>query len=225
MRASRSMRAARKGSLRLTVMLGVVMLLAGCARSPEGAPATPSAAKPGGAAPSGEVSGPVVGGTQEGSAMRLESSAFVEGGRIPTPYCWKAVAGGENRSVPLSWSGAPDGTASLALAMVDRHPIANDWVHWLVIDIPTSVTAIPEGASGTASMPAGARELDNTFGSTGYGGPAAPPGTGDHRYETTVYALSLPRVELTGGASIADFERAIQGNVLAKATLTGVFSR
>ena len=59
--------------------------------------------------------------------MQLISSAFQDGDKIPAKYV-RRPAGGQNLSVPLSWSGAPDGTQSFALSMVDPHPVAHNWV-------------------------------------------------------------------------------------------------
>jgi phosphatidylethanolamine-binding protein (PEBP) family uncharacterized protein len=53
----------------------------------------------------------------------------------------------------LAWKNAPAGTKSFALSIVDPHPVAQNWVHWFVINIPPNVTAIEEGAS-TKKMPA-----------------------------------------------------------------------
>ena len=109
--------------------------------------------------------------------MRLESD-FADGGRILTPFVMRA-AGGQNRSLPFQWHDAPEGTRSFALSIVDPHPVANNWVHWLVIDIPAETGELRGGASGR-EMPPGARELRNGFGQAGYGGPQPPPGSGDH---------------------------------------------
>ncbi len=103
--------------------------------------------------------------------MQLKSSAFADGQSIPTKYANTGVSGGQNVSIPLEWSGAPAETKSFALAIVDRHPIANSWVHWLVINIPKTASMLAEGASRTNKMPTGAKELNNTFGNLGYGGP------------------------------------------------------
>jgi Raf kinase inhibitor-like YbhB/YbcL family protein len=162
-------------------------------------------------------------GNSGGQPMQITSSAFPDGGKIPLPHVMPG-AGGKNISVPLSWSGAPAGTRSFALAMVDPHPVANNWVHWLVVDLPQDSTAIPEGASGS-NMPTGAQELKNSFGATGYGGPQPPRGSGDHPYVFTLYALSAPGVEIGSGAGLAGFKQALEGKVLATATLTGYFGR
>src|SRR3989339_2197181 len=90
-----------------------------------------------------------------GQAMQLTSSAFADGDKIPLQYVMPG-AGGQNISVPLSWSEAPAGTQSFALAMVDPHPVANNWVHWLVIGLPKDCASLPEGAPGR-KMPPGAQ--------------------------------------------------------------------
>ena len=155
--------------------------------------------------------------------MQITSSAFPDGGKIPLAYVMTG-AGGKNVSVPLSWSNAPAGTQSFALAMVDPHPIARNWVHWLVIDIPKGATTLPEGASGQ-KMPKGAVELQNSFGELGYGGPQPPRGSGDHPYVFTLYALSAPKVEIGKGAGLGAFKQALEGKTLGTATLTGYFGR
>ncbi|MFZ5450085.1 MAG: YbhB/YbcL family Raf kinase inhibitor-like protein [Thermodesulfobacteriota bacterium] len=155
--------------------------------------------------------------------MQITSSAFQDGGKIPLQYVMPG-AGGKNVSVPLTWTNPPAGTQSFALAMVDPHPIARNWVHWLVIDIPKDAAFLPEGASGK-SMPPGAVELQNSFGKPGYGGPQPPPGSGDHPYVFTLYALSVPKVELGKTSNLAAFKQALEGKTLAAATITGYFGR
>ena len=158
-----------------------------------------------------------------GQPMQITSSVFQDGDKIPLKYVMPG-AGGQNVSVPLSWSGAPAGTRSFALAMVDPHPVANNWVHWLVIDLPGDATSLPEGATGR-KMPQGAVELKNSFGETGYGGPQPPRGSGDHPYVFTLYALSVPKVEVGKSAGLAAFKQALEGKTLATASLTGYFGR
>jgi Raf kinase inhibitor-like YbhB/YbcL family protein len=155
--------------------------------------------------------------------MKLSSDGFKDGGKIPTQYVMPG-AGGQNVSVPLTWGNPPAGTQSLALSMVDPHPVARNWVHWLVIDLPATSNAIPEGAS-RKKMPPGAVELKNSFGDVGYGGPQPPRGTGDHPYVITVYALSVPRLDLSKNTSLAAFKESLAGKVLAQASITGYYGR
>jgi Raf kinase inhibitor-like YbhB/YbcL family protein len=158
-----------------------------------------------------------------GPTMKLTSAAFQDGGKIPLKYVMPG-AGGKNISLPLAWSDAPAGAKSFALSIVDPHPVANNWVHWLVIDIPPDTNSLPEGAS-RHQMPAGAKELDNSYGDQGYGGPQPPKGTGDHPYVVTLYALSVPKIELPAATKLSAFKKALDGKVLATATITGYFGR
>ena len=158
-----------------------------------------------------------------GPTMQITSNAFPDGGKIPLKYVMPG-AGGKNVSVPLTWSNAPAGTQSFALALVDPHPVAHNWVHWLVIDLPKDATSLAEGASGQ-TMPEGTLELQNSFGKPGYGGPQPPPGSGDHPYVFTLYALSEPKVDLPKSTNLAGFKQAMEGKTLATATVTGYFGR
>jgi len=160
-----------------------------------------------------------------GFAMTLTSPAFTEGQKLPERFAMQGVPGGGNTSIPYAWSSAPSGTESFALILVDEAPVARRWVHWLVVDIPPTVSSLPEGASGSPGMPSGARELENTFGFAGYGGPQPPPGTGEHPYVATIYALDAAAPDMPARVTAEQFERAVAGHVLAKAALTGTFGR
>lgn len=155
----------------------------------------------------------------------LKSSGFKDGERMPSKYANKGVAGGENVSPSLEWENAPEGTKSFALAMVDHHPVAQEFVHWLVIDIPANFNSIEEGASDAGKMPAGSKELNTSFGLPSYGGPRPPAGTGEHPYETTIYALSVESLDLSEEVTLEEFLEALEGKVIAKASLTGMFSQ
>ncbi|MDH4268339.1 MAG: YbhB/YbcL family Raf kinase inhibitor-like protein [Deltaproteobacteria bacterium] len=158
-----------------------------------------------------------------GGAMEISSSAFRDGGKIPIQYVMPG-AGGKNISIPLAWKNAPAGTKSFALSIVDPHPVAQNWVHWLVINIPSNVTAIEEGAS-RKKMPAGSIELKNSFGDIGYGGPQPPKGTGDHPYVVTLYALSVEKLDLGVNTSLSAFKKAVEGKMIDSASITGKYGR
>jgi hypothetical protein len=108
--------------------------------------------------------------------------------------------------------------------MIDPHPVAQNWIHWLVINIPSQVLSLEEDASGK-KMPAGAVELKNSFGDIGYGGPQPPPGTGDHPYVTTIYALNVEKLDLGVNVSLTRFKKALEGKVIQSATITGMYKR
>ena len=158
-----------------------------------------------------------------GGAMEISSTAFKDAGKIPIQHVMPG-AGGKNISIPLTWRNAPLGTKAFALSIVDPHPVAQNWVHWLVINIPPQVTSIEEGAS-RKKMPPGSVELKNSFGDIGYGGPQPPKGTGDHPYVITLYALSVERLDLGVNTSLSAFKKAIEGKVIESGSITGMFGR
>jgi len=155
--------------------------------------------------------------------MEITSAALKDGGKIPIQYVM-VPAGGKNISIPLSWKNAPPGTKSFALSIIDPHPVAQNWVHWFVINIPASTAFLSEGAS-RKNMPGGAVELKNSFGETGYGGPQPPKGSGQHPYVITLYALNVETIELETSASLPAFKKALEGKVIQSTSITGKFER
>jgi Raf kinase inhibitor-like YbhB/YbcL family protein len=144
--------------------------------------------------------------------MSLSSSSFPDGGDIPQKHGKKV----DNVSPQLSWAGAPQEARSFALAMVDTHPIAKGYVHWLVVDIDAATTSIPEDAADGA-MPTGSREL------TPYAGPFPPSGT--HDYELTLYALDAETLALPANVPLEKFNSEIKGRTLATARIVGRFTK
>ena len=156
--------------------------------------------------------------------MHISSPAFQDGKPIPTKYAYHGVVGGKNISIPLSWGGIPTETKSFAVSIVDPHPVANNWVHWFVMNIPKSVTSLAEGASGK-NMPAGSKELYNSYGTIGYGGPEPPKGSGPHPYEIVVYALNIEKLDLSANTTLTAFSEALEGKVIASVKVTGMYER
>ena len=156
--------------------------------------------------------------------MILKSS-FSNGERLPDRYCNFGTKAGLNISPVFQWEDAPSGTKSFALIMVDTHPVANHFVHWLVVDIPADVTHIEERASMTERMPVGSLELLTSYNKPGYGGARPPASTGAHEYEATLYALSVETLGPEQGSDLTQFEEAIAGKVLVSVTLVGVYSQ
>lgn len=148
--------------------------------------------------------------------LKLQSSVFSDQETIPEKY----TGDGENISPPLSWSNVPEGTKEFALIVDDPDaPRPNPWVHWVVYNIPGSEVSIPEGG-----LPSGAKEGQNTFGNTNYGGPAPPKGHGKHRYFFKLYALDTS-LDLAPGASKDVLLQAMEGHILADAQLVGLYER
>ncbi len=136
---------------------------------------------------------------------------------------------GENLSPALEWTDPPAGTKSFAVLVHDPDAPtggAGFW-HWLVVDIPASAHGLAQGAGSAdgKKLPAGAKQLDTDFGNSGYGGPCPPQGHGAHRYNFTVYALSVETLGLPATAKTAIVGFTVNKNALAKATLTSTYGR
>jgi Raf kinase inhibitor-like YbhB/YbcL family protein len=144
--------------------------------------------------------------------MSLTSSSFPDGGEIPQKHGKKV----RNVSPQLSWTDAPREARSFALALVDTHPVANGYVHWLVVDIDPATTSLPEGAADGA-MPAGSRQL------TPYAGPFPPSGT--HAYELTLYAMDTESLALPANVSLEEFIARIKDRTVATARIVGEFTK
>ena len=154
--------------------------------------------------------------------LTLTSSAFPPQGEIPRRHTCE----GKDLSPPLSWSGVPEGTRSLALIVDD--PDAPDprapkmtWVHWVVYNLPPDASGLPEGVPGE-ELPRGTLEGTNDWKRTGYGGPCPP--IGRHRYFHKLYALSVPLPDL-GRPTKAVLEEAMKGKILAQAELVGTYEK
>jgi len=154
--------------------------------------------------------------------LQLQITGYENGGRMPAKFATEG-GGGKNISIGLKWQPLP-ATQSYAVLFDDKHPVANNWVHWLVVDIPNTVTEIAEGASRT-NMPAGSRELMTSWNKTGYDGPQPPVGSGDHEYVARLYALDVPKLDIDENVSRDDFLKAIQGHVITEETYSGWFER
>ncbi|MCK5603299.1 YbhB/YbcL family Raf kinase inhibitor-like protein, partial [Candidatus Pacearchaeota archaeon] len=130
---------------------------------------------------------------------------------------------GKNVSIGFQWQPLP-AAQSYAVLFDDRHPVANNWVHWLVVDIPNFVTEIEEGASRN-NMPEGSRELMTSWGRTGYDGPQPPVGSGRHEYVLHLYALNMPKMSLSENVTRDEFLKAIQSHLIAEERVSGFFER
>jgi Raf kinase inhibitor-like YbhB/YbcL family protein len=151
------------------------------------------------------------------ATISLRSAAFTNNGVMPVEHS----CDGADRSPPLQWDSVPGGTQSFVLLVDDLDAPGGAFTHWLLFDIPASVTQLPAGAPpGEVGVAAA-----NGFGRAGYGGPCPPSTDRKHRYVFTVFALDVPRLGLAPGATRAQVEAAMQGHTLALGRLTGLFER
>ena len=142
--------------------------------------------------------------------LTVTSSAFEHKQPIPKTYS----CDGDNVNPPLAISGIPAEAKSLVLIVEDPDAPAGLWIHWVVWNIP------PNGAIKENSVP-GTEGL-NTARNHRYGGPCPPSGT--HRYFFKVYALDA-KLDLEENSDKKDVEKAMQGHILAKGELMGLYKR
>lgn len=156
-------------------------------------------------------------------SLTLTSSKFSEGGLLPQSAVFNGFGqSGENKSPDLRWEGSPAGVKSYAVTCYDPDaPTTVGWWHWLLFNIPASVTSLLENA-GAIGHPPGSVLGYTDFCSSGYSGAAPPPGPA-HHYNFNLYALDLERVDMGPGTTGAMLMFFTKGHVLAKATLTAMY--
>jgi hypothetical protein len=165
-------------------------------------------------------------------AMTLTIPGFPDGGQIPVKFSQAApgAAPGQGTSPAMQWANAPAGTQSFVLHMHDldvaRNKTTDDQVHWVVWNIPASVTGFPEGVPGGSEMPGGSYQISAT--GPMYRGPGAPANGPFHHYMFELYALDTKLdVKPTADAfeTRANVMKAMQGHILGKAVYGGLFRR
>ncbi|MEX2282690.1 MAG: YbhB/YbcL family Raf kinase inhibitor-like protein [Gemmatimonadota bacterium] len=182
--------------------------------------------------------------------MTLSSPAFTDGGMIPV----KHAQPGHDVSPPLTWSGAPDSAVSFVLIVHDANAATgdgtDDFLHWMVWNIPGTATSLPEGMPQgpqiqlpgftPAPAPAGGRGGGGGGGGGGgvrqisvsgpyYRGPAAPATGPPHHYVFELYALdvmiNVQPVGMSAAATRAAVVDAMKTHIRGKAVLVGLFKR
>jgi Raf kinase inhibitor-like YbhB/YbcL family protein len=206
--------------------------------------------------------------------MKLWSDSWTNGDRIPPQYAAGRLEGeagvgfSGNISPHLAWSELPPATRSLVLICHDfdvptRPDDVNkpdrevpsdlprtDFFHWLMVDLPPSLSHLGEGEFGRGFVPrgkpgpevphpalqgvrhglndytgwfAGDAELAGNY--FGYDGPFPPFNDSlVHHYVFTLYAVSVPRLAVEGAFTGAQARRALAGHVLAEATHSGTYT-
>lgn len=158
--------------------------------------------------------------SQAGEAViALSSSAFADGATIPDKFTCK----GENVSPPLKWDGVPKGTESLTLIMDDPDAPIKDFTHWVIFNLPADARELTEAVPKDESLPSGALQGQNGLMQLGYFGPCPPPGK-PHHYGFALYALDK-KLDLAAGASKQQVLEAMQGHILGRGQLTGIYQR
>ena len=145
-------------------------------------------------------------------ALVIKSTAFAPNGAIPMRYTCED----DDVSPALEWSGAPDGTRAFAVVVHDPDaPLVDGFTHWVAYGIPGDADGLPEGGGDAVNG-------TNSFGNTGYNGPAPPPGHGPHHYYFWVYALD-DDVRLEPGLDRRALLERIEDHVIEQARLVGTY--
>jgi Raf kinase inhibitor-like YbhB/YbcL family protein len=172
------------------------------------------------------------GGAPAAPPMTLTVSGFPDGGDIPVKFTQAApgAAPGEGTSPAISWANVPAGTRSFVLNMRDldvaRNKTTDDQAHWVVWNLPSSTTSLPEGLPKGPKLSNGAYQVSAT--GQVYRGPGAPATGPKHHYMFEIYALDTTiDVQPVADAfeTRANVFKAMQGHVLGKAVYGGLFRR
>lgn len=149
--------------------------------------------------------------------LAIWSTAFGNGDLIPVTY----TADGDDISPPIEWECGFD-VGSFALICEDPDAPAGTWVHWVIYNIPGEIRSLEEGLPIEEELEGGILQGRNSWGATGYGGPAPP--SGKHRYFFTLYALES-RLDLSAGATADELRQAMEGIVIQDAEMMGEYTR
>lgn len=161
-------------------------------------------------------------GTASKSDLTLTSSAFADGQPIPAQYGCDQDGG----SPPLAWSGLPDGTKSVAIAIDDpdaKKAPGGVFRHWAVYDIPPGMTNLPAGAGDSTGHDY--KQSLNDAGKPGYRPMCPPKGDPPHHYHFRLFALDVATLGVPETAKVEDVEAAAEPHKIAETELVGTFVR
>jgi Raf kinase inhibitor-like YbhB/YbcL family protein len=157
--------------------------------------------------------------SDEVPSISVSSAAFAETGIVPKRYTCEDA----DMSPPLAWSGVPAGTKTLALIAYDPDAPSGVFTHWVVYNLPSGISILPENLPRTPTLDSGGLQALNDFGHVGYNGPCPPPGP-RHHYHFKMYALAIA-LHLANGADARSVGAAMRGHVLASGETVGWFKR
>jgi Raf kinase inhibitor-like YbhB/YbcL family protein len=170
------------------------------------------------------------GQTKPVSSFKLSSADTRLATKVPEEYTANVFGcTGGNFSPELKWSGAPAGTKSFVLTLFDpdERSSGSGWWHWVVYDLPPTTTSLPKGAGAEHSemLPAGTMQGRTDLGNDAYHGPCPDKGQAPHHYTFTIYALSVPKLDVPADSSGAMVVSTAKENVLGKAVFIARYGR
>jgi len=142
--------------------------------------------------------------------MKLTSPEFGNNDSIPKRFTCQ----GEDINPPLEIQEIPVEAKSLVLIVDDPDAPMGTWTHWVVFDIPVSLAIKANSIPG--------KQGKNSLNQQNYHGPCPP--SGEHRYFFKIYALDAA-LGLPEGTSRGQLEKAMQGRILDKAELVGLYKK
>lgn len=158
-------------------------------------------------------------------SFTLTSDDVHNGEPMPVEYAHDSVGGG-NVSPQLSWSDFPAETRGFVVTCFDPDaPTGSGFWHWVLVNLPATVTELPRGAGSGTSTAAygGAFSVRNDYGDQGYGGAAPPAGDRPHRYVFAVHAIDVERLDITPDSTPATVGFNLAFHTLARAVIRPTF--
>ncbi|WP_405115423.1 YbhB/YbcL family Raf kinase inhibitor-like protein [Micromonospora sp. NBC_01405] len=126
--------------------------------------------------------------------------------------------GGGNVSPQLAWSDFPAETKSFVVTCFDPDaPTGSGFWHWVLVNLPASVTELPRGVDEAALGDAFSVRSD--YGAAGFGGAAPPAGDRPHRYVFAVHAVDVERLDVGPDATPAYVGFNLAFHTLARAVI------
>lgn len=160
-------------------------------------------------------------------AFTVESNDVADGQQMSDAQVYNSFGmSGQNISPHLRWHGFPAETRSFSVTCYDPDaPTGSGFWHWVLIDVPVSVTELPSGAaSGEASgLPPGSFCVRNDYGSKDFGGAAPPAGDPPHRYVFAVHAVDSEKLGIDSSVSPAVAGFNLRFHTIARGLLIPVF--
>jgi hypothetical protein len=153
-----------------------------------------------------------------GTTIKVSSSAFDNGGKIPAEYTCE----GKSVAPPLSWSAVPPQTRSIAVLVEDPDAPGGTYQHFAAFNLPPDRKSLPTEAVKSIAPGSALATARNSAGTVGFA-PICPP-SGRHHYRFEVVALDST-LQLPPASDAQAVRAAMQGHMLARGELVGTFGK